>query len=67
MLIGSLPLRKTSAGPMEASDVDCAAEAPQGGLIECLGQGWVGVDGPGHVLEKCPHFDRKTTGKICFH
>src|SRR5712671_502876 len=45
------------AGPMEASDVDCAAEAPQGGLMECLGQGWVGVDGPGHVLEKCPHFD----------
>ncbi len=47
------------AGPMEASDVDCAAEAPQGGLMECLGQGWVGVDGPGHVLEKCPHFDHQ--------
>ena len=47
------------AGPMGASDVDCAAEAPQGGLMECLGQGWVGVDGPGHVLEKCPHFDRQ--------
>ena len=48
-----------SAGPMETSDVDSAAEAPQGGLTEGLGQGWVGVDGPGHVLEKCPHFDRQ--------
>ena len=26
-----------SAGPMEASDVDCAAKAPQGGLLKCLG------------------------------
>ena len=48
-----------AGGPMEASDVDCAAEAPQSGLMECLGQGWVGVDGPGHVLEKSPHFDRQ--------
>ena len=39
--------------------MDCAAEASQGGLMECLGQGWVGVDAPGHVLKKCPHFDRQ--------
>jgi len=26
-----------SAGPMEASDVDCAAKALQGGLLKCLG------------------------------
>ena len=26
-----------SAGPMEASDVDCAAKAPQGGFLKCLG------------------------------
>jgi hypothetical protein len=26
-----------SAGPMEALDVDCAAKAPQGGLLKCLG------------------------------
>jgi hypothetical protein len=35
------------------SDVDCMAEAPQGGLVERLIQRWVGVDRAGHVLEQC--------------